>query len=456
MPRPALSSLSSTQCSHSQLCFQSSSHVDAVGYRRPTLEERKTARSAPPPRQNLKSKGLKSTSKTRNSCAIKDESISTFPSPLVLPGDDIALDPTYPPQSLDDWINEEDRNKVTPRKNVVYLAVPPDIDEDVGFVRQWSIPQVKCAKPPPEPDAENVLDYLKAFYHGLPVKILPKPLSFGTWEDDSNQKNSRGKDKSAEPRYIGLNIKTESVRIRARASPDGLFKRQLNLDDLLDATISMLPKDAYALLLLVKQDLYEDDDDLFTCGRAYGGSRVAVVSTARYNPTLDGKQNVNREHSWPASHCQDYISSCAGASRPKKKAKINPAIASEDDRSTPLQAALSAHKSLSSLELFPTADQLSGLWLGRVCRTASHELGHCFGIDHCMYYACSMQGSASLAEDARQPPYLCLIDLAKMLQATGSTAEERYLALLSFCTKHQETHLFAAYGAWISGRLQEM
>ncbi|KAK2805796.1 hypothetical protein FQN50_006072 [Emmonsiellopsis sp. PD_5] len=449
-----MSSLSSTQCSHSQLCFQSSPHVDEVGYRRPTLEERKAARTQPPPKR--RSKASKSTSKPRDAFAIKDESISTFPLPLVLPGDDIALDPTYPSQSLDDWINEEDRNKVTPRKNVVYLAVPPDVHEDVEFVRQWSIPRVKSAKPLPEPDAQDVLDYLSAFYHGLPVKILPRPLSFGAWEDDSNQKKSRGKDKPAEPRYVGLNIKTESVRIRTRVSPDGLFKRQLNLDDLLDAAISLLPKDAYALLLLVKQDLYEDDDDLFTCGRAYGGSRVAVVSTARYNPTLDSKQNVNREHSWPASHCQDYISSCANASRPKKKPNINPAVASDDDLSSPLQAALSAHKSLSSLELFPTADQLSGLWLGRVCRTGSHELGHCFGIDHCMYYACSMQGSASLAEDARQPPYLCPIDLAKILRATGSTAEERYLALLSFCKKHQETHLFAAFGAWISGRLQDM
>ena len=38
---------------------------------------------------------------------------------------------------------------------------------------------------------------------------------------------------------------------------------QLNLNDLLDVAVSILPDDAYAFLLLVEYDLSEDEDDNF-------------------------------------------------------------------------------------------------------------------------------------------------------------------------------------------------
>ncbi|KLJ06139.1 hypothetical protein EMPG_10432 [Blastomyces silverae] len=376
--------------------------------------------------------------------------MSAFPSPLVLPGDDIALDADYPHQSFDSWLRDGDRNEITSRKNAVYVAAPPDIDPGVSFISQWDTPRIKRGASATTPNVEDVLNYLEAFYHGLPVKLFPTPLSFTSWESGGTRRGSKTKSKREEPQYIGFNIGTECVRIRTRAAPDEVFPRQLNLDDLLDAVISMLPKDAYALILIVKQDLYESADDTFVCGRAYGGSRVAVVSTSRYNPILDGKHNVDH-----------YVAkSCIDTSRPKKRTKFssssNQDIASNDDTSSPLPAALLAHTSLPPLDLLPTTTQLAGLWLGRVCRTASHELCHCFGIDHCMYYACSMQGSASLPEDARQPPYLCTVDLAKMLHATGTTAKDRYLAILSFCKKHDEIHLFAAFAAWIASRLDRI
>jgi archaemetzincin len=114
---------------------------------------------------------------------------------------------------------------------------------------------------------------------------------------------------------------------------------------------------------------------------------------------------------------------------------------------------------LSALSSLPNIDSsprlLSSLWLSRMCRTASHELGHCFGIDHCVYYACIMQGSASLSEDTRQPPYLCPVDCAKLVHATGSTARERYLALLEYCNKatNRGTHSFTAFAAWLTTAL---
>ncbi|KKZ66631.1 hypothetical protein EMCG_00194 [[Emmonsia] crescens] len=456
MPRTAPPILSSIQCSHNKLQLLPSSHANEAGYRRPRIQARKAECLKP---KKTSRNVLGSTSRGKKELGVENGAgITTFSSPLVLPGDDISLDPGYPPQSFESWIRDEDRNDITSRKNVVYVAAPPNIDNEVSFIEQWDTPRTKCNTSATTPDIDDVLNYLKAFYHGLPVKLFPKSLSFTSWESGGTR-GLKSKSKPEEPRYVGFNIGTQCVRIRTRASPDEIFPRQLNLDDLLDAVISMLPKDAYALILLVKQDLYESADDIFVCGRAYGGSRVAVVSTSRYNPILDGKHNVDREHSWPASHCQDYVKSCVDASRPKKRTKCSnygQNIVSDKDTSSPLPAALLAHKSLPPLKPFPTTTQLSGLWLGRVCRTASHELGHCFGIDHCMYYACSMQGSASLTEDTRQPPYLCHVDLAKMLHATGTTAKDRYLSLLSFCKRHDETHLFAAFGAWINSRLDNM
>lgn len=186
-------------------------------------------------------------------------------------------------------------------------------------------------------------------------------------------------------------------------------------------------------------------------GRAYGGSRVAVVSTARYNPSLDARQDVEREHAWPASHCDAYMRDCCETPSETKKAK--PDCTGSDQ--TPLQAAVSAHAALPTPQ---TPAQLSSLWLSRVCQTASHELGHCFGMDHCVYYACVMQGTSSLAEDVRQPPYLCPVDLAKMLRATGANERRRYEALLTFCGQHEDGSAgwFKALQAWISGRLGEL
>ncbi|KAF7346485.1 hypothetical protein MSAN_01876600 [Mycena sanguinolenta] len=286
----------------------------------------------------------------------------------------------------------------------------------------------------------------------MPVKLLPPPvLRLTQWGDGKPSKV---------PRYIGLQTATECVRIRTRASRDGVFVRQLNLDDLLDAAISLLPKDAFSLLLLVPFDIYESPDDDFACGRAYGGSRVAVISTARYHPGLDRHQNVDRLHSWPASHCKQYIDACCSEidnPKPKKKKgkvvtepTLEPAVYAA---LSPLHAAVVAHEALPSLEESPSPAALSALWLGRACRTASHELGHCLGIDHCVYYACAMQGTASLTEDARQPPFLCPVDLAKMLAASGAGLEERYRAILDFCGRHPHCHLFAAFGAWIRAQL---
>ena len=429
-------------CHHSTLCFDESTHAAEVGYRRRNLQERVRAASHSQKDGNSK--------QSTSSCP------ASFPGPLVLPGDDLSLDPDHPPQTLPQWLHDEDRNQVTTAKKIIYLVPPPVVQASVDFLSTWAHP-VQEAETVTHPNVQHILEYLKAFYHGLPVRLLAAPplLSFTAWTTE----RAGSKAKSHTPRFIGLNTSTECIRIRTRPSADGLFMRQLNLDDLLDAAISILPDDAYALLLLLEHDLYENAEDVFTCGRAYGGSRVAVISMVRYHPDLDHCQHVEREHAWPASHCKVFIKDICGAeespaTRPKKKPKTQRGSSkSPISRPSAIQAAVSAYRAV--LSSIPTSSPaaLASLWLGRVCRTASHELGHCFGIDHCVYYACVMQSSASLAEDARQPLYLCPVDLAKLHHATGTDTREHYTALLAFCEQHGEGAMFAASAAWIHAQM---
>ena len=83
---------------------------------------------------------------------------------------------------------------------------------------------------------------------------------------------------------------------------------------------------------------------------------------------------------------------------------------------SPLEKAVEAHRD-TVLTVGQSAVDVKSTFLFRLCCTVSHELGHCFGLDHCMYKACMMQGTASVAEDMRQPPYLCPVCKAKVAWA---------------------------------------
>jgi archaemetzincin len=242
------------------------------------------------------------------------------------------------------------------------------------------------------PDINEVVNYLRAFYHGIDVRRLACKLSWVPWKA-KNTLEHRSSARTA-PSEVGLKTHKEIFRVRTRwatskskkiTSGRDLFRYQVNQIDLLDVVETILPADACALLQIVDQDMYEDQDDDFCCGRAFGGSRIAVVSSARYNPVLDELQRVDRQHAWPTSHCADFVARACGrgkkGSRSTSSRRVRKTEEADGQNQTEgaLGEALKAHLELSSKFDATTT------YLLRVCRTASHEIGHCFGMDHCMY-----------------------------------------------------------------------
>jgi len=140
----------------------------------------------------------------------------------------------------------------------------------------------------------------------------------------------------------------------------------------------LIPNDAYCLLALTMIDLYPKDEWNFVFGQAMLTKRVGVFSFARYDPNF-ATNNSGKELSEDNYH----------------------------------------------------------LLLRRSLKVMSHEIIHMFGVHHCIYYACLMQGSNHLMEADGRPMHLCPIDLHKLKQQVGFSFSKRYEDLLNFFSKNK-------------------
>ncbi len=68
----------------------------------------------------------------------------------------------------------------------------------------------------------------------------------------------------------------------------------------------------------------------------------------------------------------------------------------------------------------------------RTLKTASHETGHMFSMQHCTLYECNMCGSNHRQEADRRPLWLCPHCLAKLCHATGADPIRRFKDLAAF------------------------
>ena len=75
------------------------------------------------------------------------------------------------------------------------------------------------------------------------------------------------------------------------------------------------------------------------------------------------------------------------------------------------------------------SDADRGLILRRGLKIVTHEVGHIFGIEHCLDGLCLMNGCNHLDEMDRAPLHLCPECLRKVVHATGADVLARYRLL---------------------------
>lgn len=175
-------------------------------------------------------------------------------------------------------------------------------------------------------------------------------------------------------RFFGLPVVVLPVRplvqldVPSRVQGD---HRQLNATAVLDVLQAEVPRDAYCLIAVTLEDLYPSDDFNYVFGLARLKSRVGVFSFARYHPAFFGEV--------PA-----------------------------DDPGF-------------------TVDRR--LMVRRALKVMSHEIGHMFGVEHCVHLHCVMNGANHLSEVDRAPMHLCPVCLRKLHLTLGFDPEARYRGL---------------------------
>lgn len=166
-------------------------------------------------------------------------------------------------------------------------------------------------------------------------------------------------------------------------------QRQLLTSSIRTFLKTQLPADAYCLLGITMSDLYPAPSWNFVFGEASLNERVGIYSFARYDPVF-----------WDEPRSKDYRS----------------------------------------------------LILQRSCKVLAHETAHMFGLQHCIYYECVVNGSNGMNETDAEPQHLCPICLRKLHHTIGFDAMKRYEDLARFY-RHQKW--FEDYD-WIQRQLEKI
>ncbi len=183
-------------------------------------------------------------------------------------------------------------------------------------------------------------------------------------------------------------VRIDSEEIRSRVHPTQRH-RQMYADDILRLLHRNKPKDAYAVLGLTMTDMFSGSRNNFVFGVASTSHRTAVFSFARNNPEFYNAL-------WKPTYAP--------------------------------------------------------LVFKRSMRVMTHELGHLFGLMHCIHFACLMNGANHLQESDRQPLHLCPVCLRKLHHQVGFEIVPRYKALNGFFKSHQ----FQAEEEFTQTRMQEI
>jgi archaemetzincin len=194
--------------------------------------------------------------------------------------------------------------------------------------------------------------------------------------------------------YFGMKVKllpaqpVEKSRLTTRINP-GTRKLQVLAGDVLDLLKRKLPADAYCVQAVTMEDLYPQASWNFVFGMASLRERVGVFSFARYDPAFYG-----------GTRKKDYKT----------------------------------------------------VLLRRSCKVLAHESGHMFGLEHCVYFSCCMNGSNHLGESDSRDVHLCPMCLRKLQHVAGFDVVKRYEALKAV---YREMGL-EKEAAWVEKRLKHI
>jgi len=133
-------------------------------------------------------------------------------------------------------------------------------------------------------------------------------------------------------------------------------RRQILTGDILSLFKTRLPSDAFCLLSITMEDLYPEPSWNFVFGEAAPRERVGVYSFARYDPAFFRQ---------------------------------------------------------------PRDANYRALLLRRSAKVLAHETAHMFGLRHCIYFHCVMNGSNHLEESDARPMHLCPVCLRKLQFSIG-------------------------------------
>ena len=166
------------------------------------------------------------------------------------------------------------------------------------------------------------------------------------------------------------------IRMLPAGNRHGVYDRQYNGDTIMTEILKKhLPSDAIVSLGITMSDLYSGDMN-FVFGVGSLDERVGVYSLCRYFPEFWGV---------------------------------------ERNRGDNVQA------------------------LRRACKVLNHEMGHMFGLTHCVFYRCSMNGSNSLEETDGAPIHFCPICHRKLMWNLNFDPEKRFTQLEQFYRSHDLT-----------------